>query len=234
MKGKNQHVKGDLLVKLYQVRRGQFVYYNNELHRVYAVKPMYKLSVILRRLRDLTQHVTNSASVERYKPEEADSFIFNHKAYTLRNNRKAEEGDYILIHNPIPDSLDTYSLNEIEVVETVDDQGVITSNSHGVKHKEYLLMVPGRASDSHPIDYKNIEGIETEYLKNIGDLNGSDSELLPTLGDIYKKKDSDILYEAMVVGIKGQTVYLGGAFEVPQEELMNTEKWEFLYNLLDK
>jgi hypothetical protein len=222
-------------VKLYQVRKGQFVYYSNELHKVYGVKPMYKKSVHLIRLRDLTQDLTNAASVERYKPKELDSFIFNHKAYTLRNNRKAEVGDYILIHNPMPDSLDTYSLNEIEVVETVDKQGVITSNSHGIKHNEYLLMVPGRANDSHPIDYQDIESVEADNLKEMGpDTMIPTSGILPSLGDIFKKRDSDALFEAMVVAIKDQTVYLGGGLEISQDELMNMDKWEFLYNLLDK
>ncbi|MCP3740715.1 hypothetical protein [Rossellomorea sp. BNER] len=225
-------------MKLFQVRKGQFVYYNNELHRVYGVKPMYKQSVHLIRLRDLTQHLTKAASVERYKPKELDSFIFNQKAYTLRNDRKAEEGNYILIHNPMPDSLDTYSLNEIEMVETADKKGVVTSNSHGVKHNEYLLMVPGRANDSHPIDYQDIEGVEPENLQDIESHNlmpnHPNGELLPTLGDIYKKRNSNELFEAMVVAIKGQTVYLGCGLELSQEELMNTDIWEFQYNLLDK
>jgi hypothetical protein len=223
-------------VKLYQVRKGQFVYYNNELHKVYAVKPMYKKSVHLIRLRDLTQDLTNAVSVERYKPKESDSFIFNHKVYTLRNDRKAEEGDYILIHNPMPDSLDTYSLNEIDVVETVDNKGVVTSNSHGIKHNEYLLMLPGRADDSHPIDYQNIEGVEAENLQSTepANVNNLTNELLPTLGDIYTKKSNDELYEAMVIAIKGGTVFLGSGLELSQEELMNTDKWVFLYNLLDK
>ena len=194
---------------------------------------MYKLSVHLIKLRDLTQHITNAASVEKYKPTEHDSFIFNHKVYTLNKDRKAEEGDFILIHNPLPDSLDTYSLNEIDVVETVDKQGVITSNSHGIKHNEYLLMLPGRASDSHPIDYQNIDGGKVEDLQDIPPSN-PDNELLPSIGDIYKKNDRNEIVEAMVVAVKGHTVYLGGGLEVPQEELMNTEKWEFLYNLLDK
>jgi hypothetical protein len=220
-------------MKLYQVRKGQFVYYNNELHKVYGVKPMYKLSVHLLRLRDLTQHITNAASVERYRPKDMDSFTFNHKAYTLYQNRKAEVGDYVLIHNPMPDSLDTYTLNEIDVAESVDQRGVITSNSHGIKHYEYLLMVPGRAPDSHRIDYQNAEGTEAEDLQDITS-NLPNSELLPTLGDIYKKKDSHEAVEAMVIAIKGGTVYLGGGLELSQEELMNTDKWEFLYNLLDK
>ena len=225
-------------MKLYQVRKGQFVYYSNELHKVYGVKPMYKKSVHLIRLRDLTQDLTNAASVEKYKPKELDSFIFNHKVYTLRKNRNAEAGDYILIHNPMPDSLDTYSLNEIEEVETVDRQGVITSNSHGIKHNEYLLMVPGRATDSRPIDYQNLEGMEAENLDDNGldyfSTNSLNSGVQPSLGDIYKKRDSEASVEAMVVAIKDRMVYLGGGIEVSTEELGNANQWEFLYNLLDK
>jgi hypothetical protein len=227
-------LKGDLAVKLYQIRKGQFVYYNNELHKVYGVKPMYKLSVHLIKLRDLTQHITNAASVEKYIPKELDSFIFKHKVYTLINNRKPEEGDFILINNPNPDTLDHYSLNEIEVVETVDNKGVITSDSNGIKHNEYLLMVPGRASDSHPIDYKDMVNIEEGYFDDIGhQIIHPYGEIASKLGDIYKKKDSDVLFEAMVVAIKGQTVYLGSGLELSQEELMDTDKWEFQYNLFD-
>ncbi|WP_338452420.1 hypothetical protein R4Z09_11350 [Niallia oryzisoli] len=221
-------------MKLYQVRKGQFVYFNNELHKVYGVKPMYKQSVHLIRLRDVSQHLTNAASVERYKPKERDSFIFNQKAYTLNKDRNAEEGDYILINNPMPDSLDTYSLNEIELVEKSDRKGVITSNSHGVKHHEYLLMVPGRAKDSHPIDYQNLEGIEADHLSE-GDFPANQLiGEIPVIGDVYKKKDSVAIDEAMIVAIKGQTVYLGDGSVLSQEELLNTENWEFLYNLLEK
>nr|WP_207789218.1 hypothetical protein [Neobacillus terrae] len=220
---------------MYQVRKGQFVYYNNELHKVYGVKPMYKLSVHLIKLRDLTQHITNAASVERYIPRENDSFIFEHKIYTLKNNRKAEAGDFILINNPAPDTLDHYSLNEIEVVETVDNKGVITSDLNGIRHNEYLLMAPGRAPDSHPIDYQEVANIEVEDLDDKGRLiNNPSGELSSKLGDIYKKKDSEFLVEVMVVAIKGQTIFLGGGLELSQEELMDTDKWEFQYNPFDK
>ncbi|MHC0038725.1 hypothetical protein [Pseudoneobacillus sp. C159] len=218
-------------MKLYQVRKGQFVYYNNELHKVYGVKPMYKLSVHLIKLRDLTQHITNAASVEKYIPRENDSFIFSHKVYTLRNHQRPVAGDYILINNPAPDTLDHYSLNEIEVVETVDKNGVITSDLDGIKHTEYLLMVPGRAPDSHPIDYKDMVNV----IDNLDDAGmetvHSYGELTVQLGDIYKKKDSDRLIEAMVVAINGQTISLGGGFDVPYEELMDHNKWEFQYHL---
>jgi hypothetical protein len=194
---------------------------------------MYKLSVHLIKLRDLTQHITNAASVEKYIPKELDSFIFDHKVYTLRNNRKPEIGDLILINKPNPDTLDHYSLNEIEVVDSVDNKGIITSDSNGIKHNEYLLMVPGRAPDSQPIDYKDMVNIEEENLDDISQeiiQPYGDGELSAKVGEIYKKRNSDLLVEAMVIAIKGQTVYLGGGLELSQEELMGTDKWEFLYN----
>ncbi|MCC3359028.1 hypothetical protein [Bacillus sp. REN16] len=221
-------------MKLFQVRKGQFVYYNNELHKVYGVNPVYKQSVHLIKLRDLTQHLTKAAEVERYKPKEHDSFIFNFKAYTLKLDQNAEEGDYILIHNPRPDSLDTYSLNEIEMVETVDKKGIITSNSHGVKHNEYMLMAPGRDKDSHPIDFKDMESSAVADLQESLSENANNNALLPSLGDIYQKKDSTENIIAMVIAIKGDTVYLGGDQEVSAFELMNADKWEFLYSVLDQ
>lgn len=223
-------LKGELVVKLFQVRKGQFVYYNNELHKVYAIKPMYKLSVHLIKLRDLTQHITNAASVERYIPKENDSFIFDHKVYTLSKNQKPVAGNLILINNPSPDTLDHYSLNEIEVVETVDNKGVVTSDLNGIKHTEYLLMIPGRAPDSHPIDYKNMVNVEEDIGGDYPQTIQPYSELSVQLGDIFKKRNSDVLFEAMVVAMKGQTIYLGGGHEVPYEELMDTEKWEFQFN----
>lgn len=224
-------------MKLYQVRRGQFVYYNNELHKVYGVKPIYKQSVHLIRLRDLSQHLTKAAKVERYKPVQLDSFIFDSKVFTLSKDRKAAEGDYILITNPNPDYLDHYSLNEIEVVATVENKGVITNNSNGIKHNEYLLMVPGRRDNSHPIDYQMIGSAEEGTLNSVDShhlaTNDSIGDFLPSIGDIYKKNEVKT-FEAMVVGIQDQTIFLGGGLELSQEALMNTEKWEFLYNLLDK
>ncbi|MGV3489041.1 MAG: hypothetical protein ACO1OC_10705 [Tuberibacillus sp.] len=220
-------------MKLYQVRKGQFVYYNNELHKVYGVKPMFKQSVHLIRLRDLTQQLSKAVEVERYRPKEFDSFVFNYKAYTLVDGRMPEEGDYILIHHPRPDSLDTYTLNEIETVESVDKKGVITSNSHGVKHNEYLLMVPGRLNNSHPIDFKDT-ALGAVNIDHLASEHHPHTERLPLLGDVYIKKDSMEFFETMVVAIKGQTVYLGNGTEILKEELMNTDKWEFLYNFLEK
>ncbi|WP_026695519.1 hypothetical protein [Peribacillus kribbensis] len=219
-------------MKLYQVRKGQFVYFNNELHRVYGVKHMYKLSVHLMKLRDLSQHITNAASVERYIPKELDSFIFDHKVYTLTNDRKPEPGDLILINNPAPDTLDHYSLNDVEVVETVDQKGIITSDSNGIKHNEYLLMVPGRIPGSTPVDYKDKSNMNDEDFEN---MNGqvAQAEIPLKLGDVYKKRNSDVRVEAMIVGIKGETLYLGGGIELSLEELTDADLWEFQYTPFD-
>ncbi|MFX3675252.1 MAG: hypothetical protein ACE3JQ_12525 [Paenisporosarcina sp.] len=218
-------------MKLFQVRKGQFVYYKNELHRVYSVKHMVKQSVHLMRLRDLSQHLSSAAEVDKYQPKELDSFIFNKNMYTLSKYRKAEEGDFILITNPTPDYLDHYSLNEIEVVATVENKGVITTNSNGIRHNEYLLMVPGRDDNSNPIEYRDIQILDDS---NSNDQSDVMNDMLPTIGDIYRKNDKDELIEAMVVAILGNTIFLGGGLELPLEELMNTEKWEFLYNILEK
>ena len=218
-------------VKLFQVRKGQIVYYQNELHRVYSVKPMYRKSVHLMKLRDLSQHLSSAAEIDKYQPKELDSFIFNKNIYTLSKDRKAEEGDYILITHPNPDYLDHYSLNEIEVVATVESKGVITSKSNGVRHNEYLLMVPGRHEHSNPIEYQDIQNIDDSSLNDLTNFN---ADMLPSIGDVYRSNDKDASIEAMVVAIQGNTVFLGGNLELALEELMNTEKWEFLYNLLDQ
>ncbi|WP_075619165.1 hypothetical protein [Paenisporosarcina indica] len=218
-------------MKLFQLRKGQFVYYQNELHRVYSVKPMVKKSVHLMKLKDLSQHICSAAEVDKYQPKELDSFIFNKNVYTLSKYRKAEEGDFILITNPNPDYLDHYSLNEIEVVASVENKGVITNKYNGIRHNEYLLMVPGRDDNSNRIEYRDIQDIEESNIQDHSDVI---SDLLPTIGDVYRKNDTNAAIDAMVVAIQGNTIILGGGLELPHEELMNNEKWEFLYSLLDK
>lgn len=218
-------------MNLLQVRKGQFVYYKNELHKVYSVKTMFKQSVHLIRLRDMTQHLCVAKEIEKYQPKEHDSFIFNKKRYTLSKDRIAQVGDYILITNPDPDYLDHYSLNEIEVVATVENKGVITKNSNGIKHSEYLLMMPGSFEFSNPIDYQD-KAVSPDDDINVNSITDYDEELSPSIGDVYRKVDSRL--EAMVIAIQGRTVFLGGGFQLPQEDLMDSERWEFLYNIMDQ
>nr|WP_106781252.1 hypothetical protein [Lysinibacillus timonensis] len=215
-------------MNLFQVRKGQFVYYNNELHRVYAVKPMYKQSVHLMRLRDRSQHLCSAKEIERVQPKELDSFMFNRKVYTLSKDRNAEVGDYILITNPNPDYLDHYSLNEIEVVASVENKGVITTNANGIKHNEYMLMIPGRHEDSRLITFRDMS--QQDNTLDDADL-ADEEEIFISFGDVYRKVDSQL--EAMVVAIDGKTIFLGGGFQLTQEELLNSTAWEYLYNILD-
>ncbi|TDQ33788.1 hypothetical protein [Aureibacillus halotolerans] len=217
-------------MNLFQIRKGQLVYHNNELHRIYAVKQMYKQSVHAIRLRDLEQVLTTAPSVEKYKPKEGDSFIFHRKPYTLVK-RQAVEGDSILIHNPKPDPLDTYSLHEIDVVEEADEKGISTSRSFGLRHNEYLVMAPGRAEGSRPIDRKQPDGTEdTDVAEDEHHFEHPEGDVFPKVGSIYRKKDTKEFIETMVIAIEGQRVYLGGGYKVTQKEIMDKDRWEYVPN----
>lgn len=217
-------------MKLYQVRKGQFVYYKNELHKVYSVKPTFKLSIHLIRLKDLEQRLARAGEVDRYKPQPRDSFIFNHTRYTLNNHERPKEGDYILITKPNPDFMDHYSLNEIEKVATVEDNGVITYKSNGIKHNEYMLMVPGREDGSKSIDnekHTDIEDTDTDEADRSPD--GAVIEG-PYIGDVF----SNGSMQTMVTAIHNDTVTLGGDLQVAKKELADPGRWTFLYHLTDE
>ncbi|HEU5139845.1 MAG TPA: hypothetical protein VFT51_07715 [Bacillales bacterium] len=226
-----------MTVKLFQVRKGQLVYYQNELHRVYSVKPVYKQSIHLVRLRDLEQRLCEAGDIERYKPQSLDSFVFDHNRYTLHRDQKAEKGDYILITKPSPEYMDYYFLNEIEKVAIVEKNGVVTNRSNGIKHREYMVMVPGREEGSTPIDYqdsretKEPEDPDVDSSQSSKDNAGAVQD--PGIGDVYKKNNSGTSIEAMVVAVQSETIILGGNLQVSKEELMDTEKWTFLYSLLE-
>src|SRR5690625_502781 len=141
------------LMNLFQVRKGQFVFYKNELHKVYSVKPMFRNSVHLYRLKDMKQILTQAREISLYRPQNNDTFIFYGKRYTIDESKVPEPGDYILIIKPAPDFLDHYSLNEIEKVQSVENGNVVTTRDNGVKHHEYVVMVPGREDESQEIAY---------------------------------------------------------------------------------
>jgi hypothetical protein len=92
-------------------------------------------------------------------------------------------------------------------------------------------MVPGRDENSNPIEYRDIQLIEDSTLNDHSEVM---NDMLPTIGDVYRKNEKDVLIESMVVAIQGNTIFLGGGLELPHEELMDNEKWEFLYNIQDK
>src|SRR5690625_6126058 len=130
-------------MKLINVRKGQFVYYKNKLHKVYSVNPFLKQSVHIARLEDFEQELVKAKEINYYRPKHLDSFICNSIRFTLDKNVRAKVGDYILVINPRPDSLDRHHLHAIELVSSIEEHGVISNKSNGIRHDEYWVMVPG-------------------------------------------------------------------------------------------
>ena len=220
-------------MNLLNVRKGQFVYYNNKLHKVYSVKPFFKKSVHLIRLDDLGQDLVTAREIELYKPKHLDSFICNKKRYTLNKHVNAKIGDYILVINPKPDSLDHHHLHAIEMVTTIESNGIISNKGNGIKHNEYWVMVEGLEDGSTLIDLKEPDltseaDIMTEQFEaNILESNGVN------IGDVYQKNNSDPLIQAMVIAKRGKNVYLGGDLKVKESDLMSSDNWSFIINILE-
>ena|SRR5690625_290972 len=214
---------------LFNVRKGQFVYYKNQLHKVYSVKPFFKQSVHLIRLNDFEQVLSTAREIEYYRPQHLDSFIWNRQRYTLHKDTKANVGDYILVTNPRPDSLDRHYLNSIELVSSLESNGVITNHSNGIKHNEYWVMLPGKHDGATIIDYQDPDiAIEDK------DLATAEEIIQPKIGDIFENLNTQPIVQAMVVAVQGKKVYLGNDFEVRADELMDDTKWRFVQNAFEK
>lgn len=219
-------------MRLINVRRGQFVYYENKLHKVYAVQPFFKQSVHLIRLADMEQVIVTAKEIDLYQPKHLDSFIWNKQQFTLDKDVKASIGDYILVINPRPDSLDHHHLHAIEMVSKIEDAGVISNKMNGIKHNEYWVMVKGVSEGAREIDWQNPELKSADEDEDVSNL---ETELyLPKIGDVYQKNDSDPLLQAMVTAIQGRTIFLGDGTEVSTTELANSEKWSLVINVLEQ
>lgn len=219
-------------MKLFNVRKGQFVYYENKLHKVYSVKPFFKQSVHLVRLADLEQILSTAKEIDLYRPKHLDSFIANHKRYTLNKDVRAKVGDYILVINPRPDSLDHHHLNSIEMVSSIEENGVISNKQNGIRHNEYWVMVPGLQEGANIIDLRD----GNNFMKEEEDVEETFplETITPVIGDVYQKKDSTPPIQALVIAIKGRTVFLGGGLQVSVDELNDDNKWSFVHNIFDK
>lgn len=225
-------------MRLFNVRKGQFVYFENKLHKVYSVKPFFKNSIHLIRLDDLEQQLTKARKIDLYRPQHLDSFIYNGKRYTLRNDVRAEIDDLILVIHPRPDSLDRHYLHAIESVTSLEHNGVITNKANGIKHNEYWVLVPGLLEDAQIIDFQNPDeavdelgeevaqitnedGIDQSVIdvgvKALTDVNVAEMDPqapyptneLPVIGDVFQKVTSDSFITAMVIGIEDDIIYLG-------------------------
>ncbi len=219
---------------IFNVRKGQFVYYQNQLHKVYSVKPFFKQSVHLIRLKDFKQKLTTAKDIDLYKPKHLDSFTFNHVVYTLDKNKRAEVGDYILVVHPSPDYLDHHYLNAIEMVAEIESNGIISSKSNGIKHREYWVMAPEILDGSNNIDVQDptLEADEEEELvpQEIIWPQGN----MPVIGDVFKHLKSNPSMETMVIAIKDPLVYLAGGFEVTKDELANINEWQYEYHVSEE
>lgn len=219
-------------MKLFQVRKGQFVFYNNELHKVYSVKPMFKKSVHLYRLKDMQQILTRASEINLYRPKHLDTFIFYGKRYTLNRDILPEAGDYILIIKPAPDLLDHYALNEIEKVDSVEDGNVVTTRDNGVKHNEYVVMVPGKAENSQDIAYFD-KNLVTETQLHADEspkyLQASESQMKPVVGDIYYDVKNNV--KAMIVAMTDDEVIFGHGVRIHISELMDENNFTLIYRI---
>ena len=221
-------------MKLLQVRKGQFVYYQNELHKVYSVKPLAKKSVLMFRIKDMEQVASKAEEVTFYKPKHMDSFLFFGARYTLHEDRPAEEGGYILITKPDPDYMDHYSLNEFEKVESVEGKNVITTRQNTVKSREFLVMVSGEEQDSNDIVYLDKSKVSAEQLEQDAQLEEvlrEKNAVRPSIGDVYLNLDNT--GTAMVVAIAGEEVTLGTGERITFHELYKADNWSYLYNIND-
>lgn len=217
-------------MKLFQVRKGQFVFYKNELHKVYSVKPVFKQSVHMYRLKDMEQVLTRASEIELYRPQHNDTFIFYGKRYTIDQYEKPAPGDYILITRPAPDLLDHYSLNEIEKVAQVEDGSVTTTKDNGVKHHEYVVLVPGQSEASQEIAYFDKSLVPEEQQlqdESISYLAEKDVTLQPYVGDIYM--DVRNKTKAMVIAVTETEVILGHGLHVHIAELLDEDNFELIY-----
>lgn len=217
-------------MNILQVRKGQFVYYKNELHKVYSIRPLSRIPILMYRIKDMEQVSCRAEEITYYKPKHMDSFMLQGVRYTLRNDVQAVEEGYILISNPNPGQMDSYTLNEFEKVEKLIDGNVFTTLQNTVKWKEFLVMAPGVKSGSNPIDYADMS-LVTESQKNYDtQLEQKALDIVavtPTVGDIYLNLDNGI--KAMVVAVIEDEVVLGHGERIKSSELVDSDSWNVIY-----
>lgn len=217
-------------MNLLQVRKGQFVYYKNELHKVYSVRPLSRLSVLMYRIKDMEQVSCKAEEITLYKPKHMDAFMLLGSRYTVRKDMEAQVDGYILITNPDPGHLNHYELNEFEKVESLLENKVYTTLHNIVKPKEFLVMVPGVETDANQIDYRDYDSVTQEQLdadnKLIEDAE-KEAAINPSVGDIYINFDNGI--KAMIVAVIDDEVVLGHGERMKSIELFESDSWSLIY-----
>lgn len=217
-------------MNILQVRKGQFVYYKNQLHKVYSVRPLSRLSVMMYRIKDMVQVSCRAEEISLYRPKHLDSLMLLGARYTLRDDVKAVVDEYILITHPDPGHLDHYSLNEFEKVGELVDDKVYTTLLNTVKPKEFLVMVPGEQSESNNIDYLDRSLITEADLEEERKLEAETQKVAavsPSVGDIYINFDNGV--KAMVVAVVEDEVVLGHGERIKMVDLFESDSWKLIY-----
>lgn len=217
-------------MKLFQVRKGQFVYYNNELHKVYSVKPMFRKSAHLYRLKDMQQILTSASEIQLYRPQHMDTFIFYGNRYTVDRDKIPEKGDYILIIKPAPDFLDHYALNDIEKVDSIENGNIVTTRDNGIKHHEYYVLVPGKLEGSNDIAYFDrnlVSKAQKQADESSGPFQEAENQLDPVVGDIYY--DAGEGMKAMIVAMGNNEVIFGNGHRLKISELLDEDRYTLIY-----
>ena len=217
-------------MNLLQVRKGQFVYYKNQLHKVYSVRPLSRLSVLMYRIKDMVQVSCKAEEIKFYRPKNLDSLMLLGVRYTLRKDVRAVVDEYILITNPDPGHLDHYSLNEFEKVGELIDDKVYTTLLNTVKPKEFMVMVPGEQTESNGIDYLDkslITEAELEEDRKLEAQTEEEASVNPSVGDIYINLDNGI--KAMVIAVIEDEVILGHGERIKTADLFESDSWNLIY-----
>lgn len=221
-------IRREAELKLYQVRRGQFVYYHNELYKVYAIKPFFRKSIHIYRLKDMQQMITNAREIHLYRPKHMDTFLFYGNRYTLDENTIPKQGDYILINKPAPEFLDYYALHAIEEVDKVENGNVVTTRYNGVRHGEYVVLVPGKRENNRDITYFDKRLVTDTQVKadESPEILHHEQPSDPVVGDIYY--DTEMNGKTMVVATKEAEVVLGDGERLQMSELHNENRYTLI------
>src|SRR5699024_858867 len=132
--------------------------------------PFFKNSVHIARLSDLEQVLVKAKEINYYRPKHLDSFFCNGQRFTLHKEKRAQVGDYILVINPRPDSLDHHHLHAIELVSSLEGNGVTCKKSDGIRNDEYWEVVPGELEEATRMDQQFPEDIVDEDVTTAAEL----------------------------------------------------------------
>ncbi|MET3575978.1 hypothetical protein ACFFIY_03735 [Bhargavaea ullalensis] len=217
-------------MKLYQVRKGQFVFYENELYKVYSINPLARKSVHMYRVKDMEQATGKADELTYHRPQHMDSFMFYGKRYTLREDREPEVDGFVLVTKPDPEPMSHYGLNEFEKVDQLEGKTVLTSRQNIIKRKEFIVMSDGMDEGARDISYQNPEIVTEDQLEADRRLErklSREQEIQPNIGDIYLNLHDGS--RSMVVAVVEDDVYLGHGEKFPIRELLNSDHWTLVY-----